>query len=414
MHAMMEAAIADKKMHIYASLFELSEPTLIGYLEQLGDRCHLILANGTHEKGSDENANAAKTLKGKVDLHRRILSQSSVYAHNKFVVFVTGGAAIRVWTGSTNWSPHGVYTQVNNGLMVSNADVADAYLGEWKRLEAAGNTTPPPAFENVQEQYHFTKSGVSTSVFFSPHHIPKVDGANSPDIHYAAALIRGAKQGILTLMLDPGWTNSLLQTIRQVSEADRNLYVRGVVNSDPTVNPGKNATDTVGFLHGHEAIPSNYDIVLPGTAKSPDEPIEDYLGRVGIVVVHSKIIVIDPLGEHPVIMTGSHNMGVKAATINDDNLIIIENDRDLAIAYAVSAISVVNHFWWRHNMADPEKRKAAQTAHHKLREKGHSLPGITTKSPTTEWKGLQTTDVWQDKFYRDSSQVSEMQFWGVK
>src|SRR5262249_33337880 len=151
--------------------FELSEPALIGYLEQLGSRCHLVLANGTHEKKSDENAAAAKALKNtKVDMTRRMLSTDSVYAHNKFVVFVKNGTPVRVFTGSTNWSPHGVYTQVNNGLMIDNEDVAAAYWAEWKRLRHAADATPPPPYAGAQEQYHFTKAGVSTSVFFSPHH----------------------------------------------------------------------------------------------------------------------------------------------------------------------------------------------------------------------------------------------------
>jgi phosphatidylserine/phosphatidylglycerophosphate/cardiolipin synthase-like enzyme len=413
MHSMMEQAIQDEKTEIYAALFELSEPALIGYLQQMGQRCHLVLANGTHQNGSDENAAAAKQLGGKVDLHRRMLKTASVYAHNKFVVFVENGEPQRVWTGSTNWSPHGVYTQVNNGLMVDDADLATAYLAEWKRLRDAENVTPPPPAAGAQEQYHFEEAGQTVSAFFSPHHLPKSQGAKSPDIQYASALIRAARQGVLTLMLDPGWTDSLLQTVRQVSEANRNLYVRGVVNTDPTVHVRADATDTVGFLHGHEAIPSNYDIVLPSSQHQGGDPIYDYLGRVGIVVVHSKVIVIDPLGDHPVVMTGSHNMGVKAATINDDNLIIIENNRDLAIAYAINVISTFNHFWWRHNMAPPSKRQAVRTEHHKAREANPTLPRLTTQQPASEWKGLQTTDIWQDKFYRDASEASEVRFWGI-
>jgi phosphatidylserine/phosphatidylglycerophosphate/cardiolipin synthase-like enzyme len=162
----------------------------------------------------------------------------------------------------------------------------------------------------------------------------------------------------------------------------------------------------VGFLHGHEAIPSNYDIVLPSDQRQSGEPIQDYLGRVGIVVVHSKIIVIDPLGANPVVMTGSHNMGVKAATKNDDNLVIIEGDRDLAIAYALNIISVFNHFWWRHNAAPISKRKKAQAA-------GADPAGPQAGGATIGWKGLQTSDTWQDKFFIDATASNEAKFWGA-
>ena len=397
---------ADPKMHVYLALFELSDDEVIEKLAKLGDRCHLILANGTHNGGGDENARAAKMLTGKVDLSRRMLESSGVYAHNKFWVFVNDDKPLKVLTGSTNLSPHGLYTQVNNGLLIDDADVAKAYLDEWHRLKEAGNTTPPPQRPPAKEQYHFNNGGVSTSLFFSPHHLPKPEGADSPDLKYAASLIRGARQGVLTLMLDPGWQGSLLQTIREEAEADPSLYIRGVVNTDPTIHSHADDPTAVGFLHGTEAIPSNYDIVLPSSQRDTGKPILDYLSRVGIVVVHSKVIVIDPLGNHPIVMTGSHNLGVKAATINDDNLIIIENDRELALAYAINAISVFNHFWWRHNMAPPSARKNAKA--------NDTLVGGPAKLTSEhEWTGLNPTDKWQDKFYANAGSATEARFWGV-
>ena len=296
---MLADAAADPHTEIYAALFELSDSELIAGLAKIGERCHLILANGTHQHKSDENAAAATALAGKVDLTRRMLSQESFYAHNKFVVIARNGAPDWVWTGSTNWSPHGLYTQTNNGLELRDPAIAQAYYEEWHRLLKAGDKTPPPADPPAKEQYHFTGGGVTTSVFFSPHHVTAATASQSPDLVYGNALIRGAEQGILSLMLDPGWTGSLLQTLRQTAAANANLYVRGVVNADPTVHAKADDASTIGFLNGHEAIPSNYDIVLPGTQRESGEPIQDYLGRVGIVVVHSKIIVVDPLGPHP-------------------------------------------------------------------------------------------------------------------
>lgn len=405
-NSLLDEAIADPKMHVYLALFELSDSEVIKKLGRLGDRCHLILANGTHSGGNDENATAAKALTGKVDLSRRMLEPSGVYAHNKFWVFVKSDKPLKVFTGSTNLSPHGLYTQVNNGLLVNDADVAQAYLDEWRRLKKAGDETPPPQLPPAKEQYHFNNRGISTSLFFSPHHLPRAQGADSPDLKYAASLIRGARQGILTLMLDPGWQGSLLQTIREEAEANSSLYIRGVVNTDPTIHSHGDDPTAVGFLHGTEAIPSNYDIVLPSAQRDSGKPILDYLSRVGIVVVHSKVIVIDPLGDHPIVMTGSHNLGVKAATINDDNLIIIENDRELALAYAINAISVFNHFWWRHNMAPPSARKNAKA--------NDTLVGGPAKLTSEhEWTGLNPTDKWQDKFYANAGSATEARFWGV-
>lgn len=407
----------DQTVEIYLALFELSEPSMLRALGALGKRCHLVLANGTHKNGADENHAAAETLKDKVDLTRRLLKGTETpYAHNKFVVFVKGGKAIRVWTGSTNFSLHGMFTQVNNGLMIEDADIAAAYYSEWQRLKFAGSVTPPAPHAGAMEQYHFAKGARSVSLFFSPHVLPRSQGAQSPDLKYAASLVRGARNGILTLMLDPGWKDSLAEAIFKSAEQNRSLYVRGVVNSDPTIHAGSDRGE-LHFIHGHERVPSNYDIALPAAQKNANEPILDELARAGIVVVHSKVIVIDPLGAHPVVMTGSHNMGVKAATINDDNLVIVENDRDLAIAYAINVISTFNHFWWRHNMSTPESRPSHAPAKadkvaigaHQSGKKG----AASANAASAEWRGLRPDDSWQDKFYGTNPASLESKFWGV-
>ncbi|WP_233808997.1 phospholipase D-like domain-containing protein [Paraburkholderia sp. HP33-1] len=404
--SLLDDAFADADMHVYLALFELSDGDVIDRLLKLKKRCHLILANGTHTGGRDENAEAAQALDAQVDIYRRMLKPAGTYAHNKFAVFVKKDRPVKVFTGSTNLTPHGLYTQVNNGLLVNVPDIAQAYYDEWNRLKAAGNETPPPPLPPAKEQYHFNGNGVSTSLFFSPHHLPKSQGADSPDLKYAASLIRGARQGILTLMLDPGWQGSLLQDIREQADADSSLYIRGVVNSDPTIHSRGDDPTAIGFLHGTEAVPSNYDIVVPAAQRASGKPILDALSRVGIVVVHSKVIVIDPLGDHPVVMTGSHNDGPKAAVINDDNLIIIENDRELALAYAINVISTFNHFWWRHNMAPPSARKNA---------KGNGSPvgGPAHLTSAHEWTGLDPTDAWQNKFFASGSEANEVRFWGI-
>lgn len=35
-------------------------------------------------------------------------------------------------------------------------------------------------------------------------------------------------------------------------------------------------------------------------------------------MVHSKVVVVDPFGSHPTVLTGSHNLGPKASDTNDE------------------------------------------------------------------------------------------------
>jgi hypothetical protein len=103
------------------------------------------------------------------------------------------------------------------------------------------------------------------------------------------------------------------------------------------------------------------------------------------VHVHSKVVVIDPFGEHPVVMTGSHNLGFKASTANDDNLMIVEGNARLAAAYAINIIAIYQSYRWNTNV---EKHR----------------------QDATFWHGLEDDDTWQNG-YLTGDHLSEYEFW---
>jgi hypothetical protein len=69
------------------------------------------------------------------------------------------GNPLTAWTGSTNWALTGLCTQVNNGLLIDDADVARVYLNQWHELKKAksefpkafveGNSAPKPDGDDV-------------------------------------------------------------------------------------------------------------------------------------------------------------------------------------------------------------------------------------------------------------------------
>jgi hypothetical protein len=78
-------------------------------------------------------------------------------------------------------------------------------------------------------------------------------------------------------------------------------------------------------------------------------------------MIHSKVVVVDPFGANPVVMTGSHNLGPKASGQNDDNLVIVEGAPGLAAAYAVNILGIYDQYKWRYNMLVASKAAAAAT-----------------------------------------------------
>lgn len=403
--------------HVYASLYELNDPEVLTQLKALGARCFLLLGNGAFKPPTnDENHDVRADLKAnsQVQVFDRLVTGSH-FAHNKFIVFCDANDQPQsVWTGSTNTTMTGLCTQANNGVLVNDAAVAGAYLDAWKRLHAAGNGYPPPLIAANSSARSFTVArdaagSDQVSVWFAA-----TDAGE--DMAQARALINGAQQGVLFLFFNPGafesdptdWT--LLQTVLNRHAPapnpylNPNLYIRGVVNQEIpglTTPPAPGAgsqpsqaqmdptavTHPVALFTGGATAPARLDkdVLVPANVKAKYGNWETELRGASNVMIHSKVVVADPFGAHPVVMTGSHNMGMKASRENDDNLIIIEGDQALAQAYALNIIAIFQEYRWRQYV----------NAH--------------ATAESASWHGLEDNDTWQDGYLLGGA--AELNFW---
>jgi hypothetical protein len=363
--------LADAKKNngeIFAALYELNDPELVDALKALGKKCHLILANGAFKPpDNDENKKIRGELRSVVDLHDRIVTGNH-FAHNKFVVFCDStGKPQRVLSGSTNWTMTGLCTQANNGVIVEDPDLAADFVNEWNLLKDAGNGYPPTLAQANSQAKSFNVDGGRITQWFVP-------TSAGQDLDFARKLINAANEGILFLFFNPGkfvpedqpetkWTllqNILARHQQGTSNFNANLYIRGVVNQEidglttpSTTKPSKHAAQDptspapVTLFNGGTAPPQRLGVesMVPKNIKDVfHDWNKEQLGSG--VHIHSKVVVLDPFGANPVVMTGSHNLGFKASSENDDNLMIIEGNAPLAAAYAVNIIAIYQAYRW--------------------------------------------------------------------
>jgi phosphatidylserine/phosphatidylglycerophosphate/cardiolipin synthase-like enzyme len=303
------------------------------------------------------------------------------FSHHKFIVFsevmdTTKPAA--VWTGSTNLTYGGVCTQANNGILIKDAKIAARFLAQWKELAKAGDDYPRTLAQGDAKSVSSSMNGAKITAWFAPN--PALGGKTKkgnkygdyPDLHFARQLIQNAEEGVLFLVFNPGYQGTLLNDVLDLLKnpaKNRKLYIHGVANQDPTGGPDK---APLIFVHRNKLQRSDtaaeQEIVLPAAVNAPPTAIakdkaaaaalqkwvkmvnsywQQEPNGLGMVRIHSKVIVVDPLGKHPVIMTGSHNLGPKASAVNDDNLVIIEDDSAAAVQYAVNIITIYNQYRWR-------------------------------------------------------------------
>jgi phosphatidylserine/phosphatidylglycerophosphate/cardiolipin synthase-like enzyme len=387
----------DEGGEVFAALFELSDDELIEALGKLKAKANVVLANGSVQKAKgetsaearlrDENEDARKVLlkKGvdvKVEKTNRFISPGAL-GHNKFLVRTNKqGKPVAAWTGSTNWAPTGLCTQVNNGLLIEDTNVAQVYLDQWHALRKEGsgfskpfvaaNSKPKPvgkdAVGNVRSVIWFTRT------------------TKGVDLDALREEVDKAREGILFLMFMPGSTG-LFSNVAARS-AEPNLYVRGVVSELPNGRGDESAVD-VNLIDGKDHTSLHLDIIQPEGVKHPfanfaeEVTHKQFLGGIGHAIIHSKVVVIDPFSPDPVVITGSHNFSSSASSKNDENFIIVKGDHDLAEAYAVNVMGAYAHYRWRAFLSQ-------------------------TKKP---FNGLKDNDTWLAP--RLASARRDLQFWGV-
>ncbi len=337
---LLDDAIEDIGLSFYAALFELSDDELIKQLELLRGRAHIVLSNGSDKKG-DENENARSQIKSAgVDVRDRILGSKGL-GHNKFVVLTRNDKAVKAWTGSTNWTPTGLCTQLNNAVSIENEDVAQLYLDQWNRLADAKNGFPASL---VDANAQCPRTVGQTSTWFTRVRNPSKKYTDTgPDIQALIDLVNGARQGILYVMFSPG-----PEPLNSILKRSEDIYVRGVVTTvlkstaeqfKLTGETGTSCYDTA--LVQPEGIGQDFSAWVKEVTRG------QFLQGIGYAITHAKMIVIDPFSDNCKVVTGSHNFSKSASENNDDNFIIIEGNRPLAEAYAVACISTYEHYRWR-------------------------------------------------------------------
>jgi phosphatidylserine/phosphatidylglycerophosphate/cardiolipin synthase-like enzyme len=102
---------------------------------------------------------------------------------------------------------------------------------------------------------------------------------------------------------------------------------------------------------------SQVAMVRAAAVRIPFGNLRPELLTAGHAIIHDKIIVIDPLDkDRCTVITGSHNLGYKASYCNDENFLIIEGNRDLAVSYAVHVIDLYEHYLMRARLEENIRR----------------------------------------------------------
>lgn len=259
--------------------------------------------------------------------------------HNKFMVLSRDGKPVSVWTGSANISRNALYGQLNVGHVIHDAALAEGFLEYWHALEAdpaadgikdwAGTRNPLPPADDTG----------ALIPMFSPHHGRKV-------FDWWVDLADAPRPLFMTFPF------GIVKDFRPVFDKDDGVLRFAML--DKYVNGG-NAASRAAAIEDIERIRrlpnigmalGNHIFVdwIDGWHKE-DRGIGTYVNW-----IHSKFMLIDPLGEAPVTMTGSANFSESSVSTNDENMVLIQGDQRVADIYFGEFMRVFAHHRFRESV----------------------------------------------------------------
>ena len=85
--------------------------------------------------------------------------------------------------------------------------------------------------------------------------------------------------------------------------------------------------------------------------------------NVHVSYIHSKFLLVDPLSDDPIVVTGSANFSPASTNDNDENMLVIRGERRVADIYFTEFNRLFYHYYFRSvqestiNLDEEEKRK---------------------------------------------------------
>ncbi|MFD2571689.1 phospholipase D-like domain-containing protein [Spirosoma soli] len=259
--------------------------------------------------------------------------RTATISHNKFFVLLENGDPKAVWTGSTNLTNGGIHGHSNVGHVVRLPNVAEQYLRYWQLLQADSDSATIRAGTlqmAIDPIVGAQATANETGVYFSPRAQLRVLD------WYAEQMDGQTKPAFITV---PFGLDKRFETVLARSGRKNPIYVM----SDKT-DPGLRANAIVKNPANQTAFGKmlNQPNNLEGWIKERMTPLNSR-----VRYVHTKYLLLDPLGDDPVTISGSANFSESSIQRNDENMLVIRGDKRVADIYFGEFMRLFRHFYFR-------------------------------------------------------------------
>jgi phosphatidylserine/phosphatidylglycerophosphate/cardiolipin synthase-like enzyme len=269
----------------------------------------------------------------------RLAPPTSAISHNKFIVLLKKNKPVAVLTGSTNFSEGGIFGHSNVIQVADDPAVAKLYLDYWLELQ------PDPAKKDL--------AGVLTGRLAMPTALPDPGTTSvfsprtSTDALECYCRLASEAKDAIFVTLAFGM-NTLLHDVFEKGTAPLRFGLMeqmAMVTRDKARDQAEEAK-----IIALRKMPENRIGVGSFLKQNAfDDWVAEKLTGLNTHVrfLHTKYMILDPLGDDPIVVTGSANFSDASCTTNDENMLVIRGNKRVADIYLGEFMRLYRHYSFR-------------------------------------------------------------------
>jgi phosphatidylserine/phosphatidylglycerophosphate/cardiolipin synthase-like enzyme len=244
-----------------------------------------------------------------------------------------------VWTGSTNLSENGIFGHSNNAHLVRDPGIAASYLAYWRLLDADRSLKPTAQEASKLSPAPAPEGAGDTITVFSPR-------TNLDALDWYAELAGDADRALF-MTFAFGMNERFVKVYDQTDEVLRFALMEKKGNGRTfkaqaaeidRIRKRPNAVVSVGAKIELNA----FDRWL--------QEIDEATSEAHVLYVHTKYMLIDPLGENPTVVVGSANFSKASTDTNDENMLVIRGNKAVADIYLGEYMRLFSHYAFRESL----------------------------------------------------------------
>lgn len=349
----------DEHFSLKGAFYEFQWPAVLNELRAAKERgavVDVVFDDIDKEKGPHtKNETAIASCKLKSATTPRT---NGTLMHNKFLVLSKNDEPQAVLFGSTNLTENGLFGHANLSHVVENSEIAAKYLKFYEMLKTDPETTKNSGYKEWivdQTPVPATDYADGMAPVFSPRE-------NLDALDWYGELAGGAKKALFMT-----FAFGMNEVFRAVYGKNDSILRFGLMEKEWN---GRNKEAQIAAIRALQARPNvviaignriainNFDQWL--------KELDRITNEVHVRWVHLKFMLVDPLSDDPIVITGSANFSDASTKTNDENMLVIRGNKRVADIYFGEYMRLYSHYAFREAVdiflkknpgAKPEDRK---------------------------------------------------------